>query len=164
MKTKISFVLLLTAIILSLPAQNREPPISAEPAWEQDLMGVVAGLPTLQAESAVVVLEEGDVRSYSRFGNWLWTFNAGERLTPFVTRSREGTTYICTVSGTIIAINRIGRELWKLSLGTPITAPIIVGWDGRLFIPCGAIMYCRTASGYSLWSIDLSRPDRKSVV
>ena len=158
MKTKISFVLLLTAIILSLPAQNREPPISAEPAWEQDLMGVVAGLPTLQAESAVVVLEGGDVKSYSRFGNWLWTYNAGEKLTPYSTRSQEGSTYVCTVNGTVIAINRVGRELWKLNLGTPITSSVIVGWDGRIFIPCGSKMYCRTASGYSLWSLDLGSP------
>jgi outer membrane protein assembly factor BamB len=142
-----------------LSAQVRaEPPISADPIWEQNLMGTVIGLPTLQAESAVVVLEEGDVKSYSRFGNWLWTFHANDRLTPHVSRSREGTTYICTVPGTVIAINRVGRELWRLELGTPITAPIIIGWDGRLFIPAGSKMYCRTASGYSLWMQDLGSP------
>ncbi|MCL1929145.1 MAG: PQQ-binding-like beta-propeller repeat protein [Treponema sp.] len=158
MKTKISIALLFTAIILSLPAQNREPPVSANPAWEQDLKGTVVGLPTLQAESAVVVLEEGDVKSYSRFGNWLWTYHTVEKLTPYSTRSQEGTTYVCTVGGTVIAINRVGRELWKLNLGTPITAPIVVGWDDRLFIPCGSKLYCRTASGYSLWSKDLESP------
>ena len=157
MKAKISFVLLFTVITLFLYAQP-EPPVSANPAWEQDLKGTVAGLPTLQAESAVVVLEEGDVKSYSRFGNWLWTYHSIERLTPFSTRSQEGTTYVCTVGGTVIAINRVGRELWKLNLGTPITAPIVVGWDDRLFIPCGSKLYCRTASGYSLWSKDLESP------
>ena len=157
MKNKISFVLLLTGITLSLFAQ-REPPVSADPIWEQDLRGTVIGLPTLQAESAVVVLEEGDVKSFSRFGNWLWTYNAGGRLTPHASRSREGTTYVCTTGGTVIAINRVGRELWKLNLGTPITSPIVVGWDGRLFIPSGSMLYCRTASGYSLWSLDLGSP------
>ncbi|MDR2553249.1 MAG: PQQ-binding-like beta-propeller repeat protein [Treponema sp.] len=154
----IGTALLLTGLILSLPAQQREPPVSADPIWEQDLRGTVIGLPTLQAESAVVVLAEGDVKSYSRFGNWLWTYNAKERLSPHVSRAREGTSYVCTESGTVIAVNRIGRELWKLSLGTPITAPIVVGWDGRLFIPAGQKMYCRTASGYSLWMRDLGSP------
>ena len=158
MKTKISFALLFTVITLFLPAQNREPPVSANPAWEQDLKGTVVGLPTLQAESAVVVLEEGDVKSYSRFGNWLWTYHTIEKLTPYSTRSQEGTTYVCTVGGTVIAVNRVGRELWKLNLETPITSPIIVGWDGRLFIPAGSKMFCRTASGYSLWGIDLGSP------
>ena len=158
MKNKITFGLLFTAITLSLFAQTREPPVSANPAWEQDLRGTVIGLPTLQAESAVIVLEEGEVKSYSRFGNWLWTYDAGERLTPYSTRSREGTTYVCTVSGTVIAINRVGRELWKVDFGTPITAPVIVGWDGRLFISTGSKLYCRTASGYSLWTHDLESP------
>ncbi|MDR2142810.1 MAG: PQQ-binding-like beta-propeller repeat protein [Treponema sp.] len=132
-----------------------EPPVSAEPIWEQDLMGDVIGLPFLQAESAVVVLKQGYVKSYSRLGNWLWTYQADEELTPHVSRAREGTSYVCTVSGTIIAINRVGRELWKIKLGSPITAPIVIGWDGRLFMPVGNRIYCRTASGYSLWMRDL---------
>ena len=152
---RVFLILLFLCMAFFLSAQTREPPVSAEPIWEQELRGTVIGLPTLQAESAVVVLEEGEVKSYSRFGNWLWTYNAGDRLTPFATRSREGTTYVCTRGGVVIAINRVGRELWKLSLGSPITAPIVVGWDSRLFIPSGSTMYCRTASGYSLWSKDL---------
>ena len=43
-------------------------------------------------------------------------------------------------------------------MGSPITAPIVVGWDCRLFISSGSKMHCRTASGYSLWSIDLDSP------
>ena len=96
MKNTISSFILIFSIALSLSAQTREPPVSADPIWEQPLGGTVIGLPALQAESAVVVLEEGDVKSYSRFGNWLWTYNAKDRVTPHVSRSREGTTYICT--------------------------------------------------------------------
>ena len=158
MKNPFGLLILLFGMVSFLGAQTKEPPVSADPIWQQPLGGTVIGLPALQAESAVVVLEEGDVKTYSRFGNWLWTYNAKARLTPHVSRSREGTTYICTVTGTVLAVNRIGRELWKLDLGTPITAPIVVGWDGRLFIPSGSKLRCRTASGYSLWSIDLDSP------
>jgi len=159
MRNKTTFIcaLLCAGIALSLSAQA-EPPISAEPIWEQELMGTVIGLPTLQAESAVVALQEGDIKSYSRFGNWLWTYHARESLTPHVSRSREGTSYICTTGGTVIAVNRVGRELWKLNLGQPIGSPIIVGWDARLFIPTGSKIYCRTASGYSMWMVDLGSP------
>jgi outer membrane protein assembly factor BamB len=156
-RTFLAFFLVMAAA--SLPAQRAaEPPVSAQPIWEQDLRGTVVGLPFLQAESAVVVLEEGEVKSYSRQGNWLWTYHAKDRLTPHVSRAREGTTYICTVSGAVIAINRVGRELWRINLGSPVTAPIVIGWDGRLFIPVGARLYCRTASGYSLWMKDLGSP------
>lgn len=151
---------LLCMVPAFLPAQIKEAPAqpSSDPIWEQDLRGTVIGLPTLQAESAVVVLEEGDIKSYSRFGNWLWTYHANEKLVSYVSRSREGTTYACTAGGTVIAINRVGRELWKLELGSPVTAPIVVGWDSRLFIPIGSKVYCRTASGYSLWVVDLGSP------
>ncbi|MDR2553304.1 MAG: PQQ-binding-like beta-propeller repeat protein [Treponema sp.] len=151
---------MLTGTALFLPAQGRnvEPPVSADPIWEQPLGGSVIGLPALQAESAVVVLAEGYVKTYSRFGSWLWTYHVNEEITPHITRAREGTTYVCTAGGTVIAINRVGRELWKLNIGSPISAPIIVGWDGRLFIPSGSKVYCRTASGYSLWSADLGSP------
>ncbi|MDR0403259.1 MAG: PQQ-binding-like beta-propeller repeat protein [Treponema sp.] len=150
--------LLFPPALLQAQSRTAEPPVSAEPIWEQDLMGDVIGLPFLQAESAVVVLKQGYIKSYSRLGSWLWTYQAGEELTPYVTRAREGTSYVCTVSGTVIAINRVGRELWKLDLGSPITAPIVVGWDGRLLIPVGSKIYCRTASGYSLWMRDLGSP------
>jgi outer membrane protein assembly factor BamB len=157
---KAAFFAVFLFLVNLIGAQSRavEPPVSAEPIWEQDLMGDVIGLPFLQAESAVVVLKQGYVKSYSRLGNWLWSYQAGEELTPHVTRAREGTSYICTTGGTVIAINRVGRELWKLDLGAPITAPIVVGWDGRLFIPVGSKLYCRTASGYSLWMRDLGSP------
>ncbi|MDR2314403.1 MAG: PQQ-binding-like beta-propeller repeat protein [Spirochaetaceae bacterium] len=156
----IPVVTLLCLVPAFLPAQIKAAPTQpgSEPIWEQDLRGTVIGLPTLQAESAVVVLEEGEIKSYSRFGNWLWTYHANEKLVAHVSRSREGTTYACTARGTVIAINRVGRELWKLELGSPITSPVIVGWDGRLFIPIGSKVYCRTASGYSLWVIDLGSP------
>jgi outer membrane protein assembly factor BamB len=152
---KLGAIALILLAALPVFSQTKEPPVSAEPIWEQDMYGDIAGLPYLQAESAVVALREGDVKSYSRLGNWLWTYSAGSELTPHITRSREGSTYVCTTRGTVIAINRVGRELWKLELGSPITAPIVVGWDGRLFIPQGSKLYCRTASGYSLWMKDL---------
>jgi outer membrane protein assembly factor BamB len=152
------FAALTAAAPLGAQSRTSEPPVSADPIWEQDLGGEVIGLPFLQAESVVVILNQGNVKSYSRQGNWLWTYNAKEELAPYVSRSREGTSYVCTVSGKVIAVNRVGRELWKLNLGSPITAPIISGWDGRLFIPVGNKIYCRTASGFSLWVQDLGSP------
>ncbi|MDR2768384.1 MAG: PQQ-binding-like beta-propeller repeat protein [Treponema sp.] len=158
-KTFILSIFLPIVFAGALGAQNRnDPPVSADPVWEADLMGTVIGLPALQAESAVVVLKEGDIKTYSRYGNWLWSYHANETLTRFVTRSREGTTYACTETGIIIAINRVGRELWKLPLNSPVTANMIVGWDGRIFLPSGSRVYCRTASGYSLWMVDLDSP------
>jgi outer membrane protein assembly factor BamB len=158
MKKRFVVLSILLIFLAGTLAAQREPPVSAEPIWEVDLRGTVIGLPALQAETAVVVLGEGDIKTYSRFGNWMWTYHANEALTQYVTRSREGTTYACTESGTVIAINRVGRELWKLPLNSPLTANMVTGWDGRIFMPMGSRIYCRTASGYSLWMVDLDSP------
>jgi outer membrane protein assembly factor BamB len=49
----------------------------------------------------------------------------------------------------------VGRELWRLNLGRPITAPVVVGWDGRVFISLGSLLDCRTAAGFALWRQEL---------
>ncbi|MDR1949492.1 MAG: PQQ-binding-like beta-propeller repeat protein, partial [Spirochaetaceae bacterium] len=157
--------LLLLLIPLKLPAQtgtNRavaeESPVGAAPVWERDLEGLASGLPFLQAESVVVAIDQGVIRSYSRGGTHLWDFNPRSSVTPYVARSPEGTTYVCNTAGSLMAINRVGRELWRLELGRPITFPVVIGWDGRVFIPVGEELSCRTASGLTLWRQNLGSP------
>jgi outer membrane protein assembly factor BamB len=109
------------------------------------------GSPSVQAESVTVVLDGGNLQSYSRYGTFLWSYFARGKLVPFVSRSPEGTSYICRTNGILIAINRSGRELWRINLGTPISSPVLVGWDGRIFVSAGKNLWCYTASGYPLW-------------
>jgi outer membrane protein assembly factor BamB len=129
--------------------------VGAAPVWEQNLEDLVLGQPFLQAESVVVAGNGGSVQSYSMGGTSLWKFDPRGSATPYVTRSPEGATYICNAAGSLMAVNRVGRELWRWDLGKPISGPVIVGWDGRIFIPAGAEIYCRTASGFALWRQDL---------
>jgi outer membrane protein assembly factor BamB len=119
--------------------------------WRQAVGGAVMGLPTVQAQSVVVVLDGGNVKAYSASGRPLWDFSARGRLSPYVTRSREGTSYICRTNGIFIAINRIGRELWRVNIGGALAGPVVLGWDGRVFIPLAQKMVCYTASGNLLW-------------
>jgi outer membrane protein assembly factor BamB len=132
--------------------------VSSAPLWSQDLGDLVLGIPYLQAESAVVACRSGSIKSYSMSGTPLWSFDPRGSVTPFTSRSPEGTSYVCNTAGSFMAINRIGRELWRMELGKPVTFPAVVGWDGRLFIPLGQEIYCRTASGIALWSRNLGSP------
>jgi outer membrane protein assembly factor BamB len=135
------------------PSADRERgEVSAEPLWRQALGGAVTGLPTVQAQSAVVALDGGNIRAYSVSGAFLWDYSARGKISPFVTRSREGTSYIARTSGVLIAVNRSGRELWRRSPGGPLSGPVISGWDGRLFVPTGKTISCYTASGNLLWA------------
>jgi outer membrane protein assembly factor BamB len=150
-----------------LPAQNRTPGAAlpaagtsagAAPIWEQKLPGTVLGIPFLQAESAVVAIDRGHLRSYSMRGTLLWDFDPRARITPYVVRSPEGASYVCNIEGSFMAVNRVGRELWRLDLGVPISFPAVVGWDGRVFIPLERELLCRTASGFALWRQNMGSP------
>ena len=135
------------------PQADREKgQVDAEPLWRQALGGEVMGLPTVQAQSAVVALDGGNIRAYSAEGRPLWNYSARGRITPFVTRSREGTSYISRTNGIFIAVNRAGRELWRRSPGGPLSGPVVPGWDGRLFVPTDKKISCYTASGKLLWT------------
>jgi len=131
--------------------------ITSDPIWRQALGGSVLSLPSVQAQSAVVALDGGNIRAYSTAGTPMWSYSARGRMSPYVTRSREGTSYISRTNGLFFAVNRAGRELWRRDLSAPISARVIVGWDGRLFIPTNEKLYCYTASGTLLWSKEISK-------
>jgi len=128
------------------------------PYWRQALGGEVLSLPSVQAQSAVVALDGGNIRAYSAAGNLMWNYYSGGRISPYITRSREGTSYFSRINGTLIAVNRAGRELWRRNLDGPLYARVIPGWDGRLFVPVEGKIYCYTASGTLLWSKILEAP------
>ena len=132
--------------------------IAAEPLWRQALGGSVIGLPAAQVQSAVVALDSGNIKAYSSGGKPLWAYNAGGRISPYVSRSREGTCYLSRTSGIFIAVNRAGRELWRRSPGGPLSGPAVPGWDGRIFVPTGRRLSCYTNSGNLLWRREFDSP------
>jgi outer membrane protein assembly factor BamB len=134
---------------------------AATPVWRMALGGAVTGIPTIQAGTVVVVLDGGHIRAYTLDGRALWDYYANGKLAPHVSRSREGTCYIYRIDGTLIAVNRAGRELWQLKPERSgaelpeLSAPIVSGWDGRIFVALDRKLYCYTAAGYRLWQVEL---------
>ena len=146
--------LLVSMIPVPLFAQTGQgdetPP--ATPLWRQALGGAVIGRPVAQAESVVMATDGGNLQSFSSRGRPLWNFFARGRITPYISRSREGTSYIGRTDGLLMAVNRVGRELWQINLGSPLLSPVLIGWDGRLFVFTDRRITCMTAAGYVLWS------------
>jgi len=135
------------------PKENKDATI---PIWRQAPGGTLLGVPAIEAGIAIAVMDGGHLKAYSLDGKPLWDYYAKSKLVPHVSRNREGTSYICRTDGILIAVNRVGRELWRLRTG-PITAPVINGWDGRIFVSTESKILCYTASGYLLWSRDLGK-------
>jgi len=132
--------------------------VTNDPFWRQALGGAVLSLPSVQAQSAVVALDGGNIRAYSTSGKPLWSYSARGKISPFVTRSREGSSYLSRINGVLIAVNRAGRELWRRDMGAPLCAGVVTGWDGRLFAPVEKKILCYTASGTLLWTKVLESP------
>jgi len=132
--------------------------VGAAPIWSNDLGDLVESEPYLYVESAVVSTIGGTIRSFHVTGTPLWVFEPQQTVTPFLARSLEGAVYLGDTMGVFRVLNRTGRELWRLNLENPITHPPVVGWDGRVFIPVGSTIFCHTAGGHPLWSVDLGSP------
>jgi len=131
---------------------------TGSPFWRQALGGTILSLPHVQAQSAVVALDGGNIKAYSTAGTPMWNYSARGKISPFVTRSREGTSYLSRTNGMLIAVNRSGRELWRRNLGSPLCASVVPGWDGRLFVPIDKKILCYTASGTLLWTKTFESP------
>ncbi|MDR2446936.1 MAG: PQQ-binding-like beta-propeller repeat protein [Treponema sp.] len=123
-----------------------------EAFWEKAVAGVVIGAPSAQAGSVVIALDSGGVKAYSWQGALLWEHFASGKLCPFLTRSWNGASYLCRTNGRLFALNRVGEELWRVNLDAPITAPVMVGWDGRIFAPTARTIFCFNNEGKSLWT------------
>ena len=119
--------------------------------WRQAIGGVVIGQPVVQARSLTLITDGGSLRAYSLAGRPLWNFSARGRLSPYLTRSRYGTSFIARTGGTLIAVSGSGRELWRANLGADLFGPVVLGWDGRVFAPTARTISCYTASGTLLW-------------
>jgi outer membrane protein assembly factor BamB len=150
-------IFILFAIFLAVPPLPAQEEFDDPPLWRQALGGAVIAAPAAQAESVVMVCDGGNLKAYSWQGKPLWSYYARGRLLPFVTRAREGTSYICRTNGVLLAVNRAGRELWQISLGETLAWPILTGWDGRLFVFTETRIICYTASGFTLWSRSLDK-------
>jgi len=161
MRIFLTVIALLLYAAFPLYSQNIEREqalVTSDPYWRQALGGAVLSLPSVQAQSAVVALDGGNIRAYSTAGNHMWNYSARGRISPYISRSREGTSYLSRTNGTLIAVNRSGRELWRRTMDAPLGAKVIVGWDGRLFAPTNEKIYCYTASGTLLWTKVLEAP------
>jgi len=122
--------------------------------WRQAVGGAVMGQPAVHGQSVTMVLDGGNLRAHSISGRPLWNFSARGRLSPFLTRSRDGVSYIGRTNGTLIAVNGSGREIWRANLGGELSAAPVLGRDGRVFAPTARRVACFTASGTLLWRRD----------
>jgi len=128
-----------------------------EALWRNSMGGAIIGHPLAEMDTVVLITDGGGLRAYSSQGRSLWDYYVRGRLSPFLSRTREGTSYIARNDGLLVAINRAGRELFQIHMGSPLTHPLLIGWDGRLFIFTEGRISCITASGYTLWTRSLDK-------
>ncbi|MDR2133482.1 MAG: PQQ-binding-like beta-propeller repeat protein [Treponema sp.] len=152
-----SGLLLLFALLLSAPSLPGQEEFGDFPLWRQALGGEILAPPAAQAGSVVMVCDGGNLKAYTWRGIPLWSRHLRGKLLPFITRAREGTSYVCLTGGVLLAVNRAGRELWQISLSENPAWPVLTGWDGRLFVFTEKRIICYTASGFTLWSKSLEK-------
>lgn len=91
-----------------------------------------AGLISVDAEGNAVVAVEAVVTAYDAAGEPRWTFEARSALAQPVV-GPDGTVYVCTRTGLVHAIDRLGKERWSFALDDARGSVPTLGPDGNLY-------------------------------
>ncbi|GMO24357.1 MAG: PQQ-like beta-propeller repeat protein [Spirochaetaceae bacterium] len=126
--------------------------------WREPLNGAIISGISAQLGSVVAVAEGGSILAFGEDGKPFWNYQIRGRFLPYFTRSRMSASYVCRSNGDFIALNRSGLVQWRLSLGEPLAAQPLCGWDERLFIVLKNKILCFTASGQRLWTRAIEAP------
>ncbi|MDR3337259.1 MAG: PQQ-like beta-propeller repeat protein, partial [Treponema sp.] len=158
-------------LLTLLPLNAQQGGISGEsggeqlvPLWRQALDGTLIAPPLVTGGLITVMSDGGSLTAFSNEGAALWNFNARGKLGPYASRASGGSTYICRTNGVFMAVSLAGREQWRRNLDSPLSAPPLIGKDGRILLVTQARLYCFTASGTLLWrqnldALPLAPPD-----
>lgn len=154
MQRRIMLQLRLAALFAIAPVLYAQP----VPMWKQPLSGNIISEIYTQNGFVTSVVDGGNVISLGLNGDIFWNYKIRGRFLPVITRSSQGTTYVCRSNGDFIALTRSGAARWQLKLGEPVVAPAVCGWDERIFIFLKNKVICLTAAGHRLWQRPLSSP------
>jgi len=84
-------------------------------------------------------------------GELVWDANLEDELYRAPAIGADGTVYVGTDAGWLVALDRNGKVLWRYDTGDEITASPSVGLDGRVYVTSDSI-YCLEPGGDLLWS------------
>lgn len=143
-------------VILPLYAQDRA--TSADESdnkrlrsWRLALGAAIAGPPVAQTGSLAAIYDDRAIRMVGEEGRLLWTWRSREALRPWLSRSPEGMLYAGSEKGSLFALNRAGSPVWRINLGEKLSLPVVLGFDGRLFVPTGDLVTALNPAGRRLW-------------
>ncbi|MDR3302133.1 MAG: PQQ-binding-like beta-propeller repeat protein [Spirochaetaceae bacterium] len=113
--------------------------------------GAALSVPLAQLQSVIVLCEGNTIKAFSNSGRLLWEYKSRRKLSPYISLSRTGISYICGVNGDFVALNRAGKMLWTIKLPEPIVSAPLSGWDNRIFLFLKNTIQCYTSTGSLLW-------------
>lgn len=87
----------------------------------------------------------------------LWEFNLGSTTSSSPTVAEDGTIYIGTNSGYLIAVDQNGSELWRYNTGAPINAAPAILTSGDICVGTSAgKLVLVSSAGTEKWNFEAS--------
>ena len=94
-------------------------------------------------------------------GSKIWIRNLGKKPAPFLSISPDDIIHICFTDGTLAALNKKGREIWRTDIGgIPYVKPAYKS-DGTMFISAGSTLYGLSHRGNVKWMVTFLYPVRQ---
>lgn len=61
----------------------------------------------------LIVAEDRFVHAVDEQGTGIWSYNLRKKPAPFLSVSPDGIIHVCLSDGTVIALNKLGMEIWR---------------------------------------------------
>ncbi len=134
--------------------------------WQFPTGGRILSRPVEDDDGLIYCISEDRyLYCVSPTGSLNWRSYLGFRFHDAFTRGPDGTFYIGGKTGTLSAVNRTGRELWKLSFASPLAGDPIVLRNGQIItLTEDGTMTCVLHSGRIIWQRKLPASARSTPV
>jgi parallel beta-helix repeat protein len=95
------------------------------------------------------------VNTSANGGRLVWSYDSSGLSQNSPAIGRDGTLYVGTSSGTLLAIESNGILLWSLSTGNSIHTSPALGLDGTIYFGSGKSLYAVNPNGTVKWSYEI---------
>lgn len=119
--------------------------------WTFSTRGPVYGSAVITGNRVLFGSLDSNLYCLDTLGRLLWSFNTGDEIYSGPALGLDGTAYVATDSGYLIAVDARGRRRWRVTVGAEIPSSPSVGHDGRIYISADSV-YCFNPRGRRLWA------------
>uniref|UniRef100_A0A7C4CB38 PKD domain-containing protein n=1 Tax=candidate division WOR-3 bacterium TaxID=2052148 RepID=A0A7C4CB38_UNCW3 len=119
--------------------------------WSFSTRGPVYASAAVAGNRVLVASLDSSLYCLDTLGRQLWSLNLDDEVYSGPALGPDGTAYIATDSGYLIAVDVRGKRRWRVAVGAEIPTSPTVGHNGRIYVSADSV-YCFDSRGRRVWT------------